>query len=122
MIKPQSIKEGEKKLQVMAGLISMLVRAPELAETANAAIVEPRAAANRTLMRRAIERGEISADCDIDTLSLVAPSMAAYRVLILQKPVDRAFLISLIDGVILPAVGLAGPQHAPDGAELRRPR
>jgi hypothetical protein len=65
-----------------------------LAETANAAIVEPRAAANRTLMRRAIE--------------------AAYRVLILQKPVDRAFLISLIDGVILPAVGLGGPQHAPD--------
>jgi len=114
MIKPHSIKEGEKKLQVMAGLISMLVRAPELAETANAAIVEPRAAANRTLMRRAIERGEISPDCDIDTLSLVAPSMAAYRVLILQKPVDRAFLISLIDGVILPAVGLAGPQHAPD--------
>jgi len=91
----------------MAGLISMLVRAPELAETANSAIVEPRAAANRTLMRRAVERGEISADCDIDTLSLVAPSMAAYRVLILQKPVDRAFLISLIDGVILPAVGLA---------------
>jgi len=110
MIKPHSIKEGEKKLQVMAGLISMLVRAPELAQTANAAIVEPRAAANRTLMRRAVERGEISADCDIDTLSLVAPSMAAYRVLILQKPVDRAFLISLIDGVILPAVGLARPE------------
>ena len=112
MIKPHSIKEGEKKLQVMAGLISMLVRAPELAQTANAAIVEPRAAANRTLMRRAVERGEISADCDIDTLSLVAPSMAAYRVLILQKPVDRAFLISLIDGVILPAVGLARPEDA----------
>lgn len=107
MIKPHSIKESERKLQVMAGLISMLVRAPELAETANAAIVEPRAAANRTLLRRAVERGEISADCDIKTLSLVAPSMAAYRVLILQKPVDRAFLVSLIDGVILPAVGLA---------------
>lgn len=106
MIKPHSIKDGEKKLKVMAGLISMLVRAPELAETANAAIVEPRATANRTVMRRAVERGEISADCDIETLSLVSPSMAAYRALILQKPVDRAFLVSLIDGVILPAVGL----------------
>ena len=40
--------------------------------------------------------------------------MAAYRVLILQKPVDRAFLISLIDGVILPAVGLARPAGAHD--------
>ncbi|MCU1599238.1 MAG: AcrR family transcriptional regulator, partial [Glaciihabitans sp.] len=37
---------------------------------------------------------------------LVTPSMAAYRVLILRKPVDRAFLISLIDGVLMPAVGI----------------
>ncbi len=109
MIRPHSIEDGEKKLQIMAGLMSMLSRAPELAEAANAAIVEPRAAANRVLMRRAIDRGEISADCDVDTLSLITPSMAAYRVLILRKPVDRDFLISLIDGVLLPAVGLAHP-------------
>jgi AcrR family transcriptional regulator len=109
MIKPHSIEDGEKKLQIMAGLMSMLSHAPELAEAANAAIVEPRASANRILMRRAIDRGEISPDCDIETLSLVVPSMAAYRVLILRKPVDRAFLESLIDGVLMPAVGLARP-------------
>ncbi len=106
MIKPHSIEDGEKKLQIMAGLTSMLSRAPELADAANAAIVEPRASVNRLFMRRAIERGEISPDCDIETLSLISPSMAAYRVLILRKPVDREFLISLIDGVLLPAVGL----------------
>jgi hypothetical protein len=60
-------------------------------------------------MRRAMERGEISTDCDIEALSLVGPSMAAYRVLIQQKPVDREFLTSLIDGVVLPAVGLTAP-------------
>jgi AcrR family transcriptional regulator len=107
LIKPLSIKDGEKKLQIMAGLMSMLSRDPGLADAANAAIVEPRAAANRTLMLRAIARGEISADCDIDVLSLISPSMAAYRVLILRKPVDRAFLVSLIDGVLMPAVGLS---------------
>ena len=106
MIKPHSIDDGEKKLQIMAGLMSMLSRAPELADAANAAIVEPRAAANRMLMQRAIDRGEISAECDIDTLSLITPSMAAYRALILRKPIDRAFLVSLIDGVLIPAVGL----------------
>lgn len=108
MIKPHSIEDGERKLKLMAGLMSMLSRAPELAEAANAAIVEPRAAVNRTLMRRAIDRGEISPDCDIETLSLIAPSMAAYRVLILRKPVDEGFLVSLIDSVLLPAVGLSG--------------
>jgi AcrR family transcriptional regulator len=106
MIKPHSIQDAKRKLQVMAGVVSMLSRSPELADAANAALVEPRAKVNRILMQRAIDRGEISADCDIETLALISPSMAAYRVLILRKPVDRAFLLSLIDGVILPAVGL----------------
>ena len=112
MIRPHSIDDGEKKLKIMAGLMSMISRDPQLADAADAAIVAPRAEANRVLMRRAVERGEIPADCDIETLSLIAPSMAAYRVLILRKPVDRTFLVSLIDGVILPAVGLRSPPEA----------
>jgi len=106
MIKPHAIEDGERKLQIMAGVMSMLTRDPGLAEAVNAALVEPRAAVNRRLMRRAVERGEISPDADLDTLSAVTPSMVAYRVLILRKPVDREFLISLIDGVLLPALGL----------------
>jgi AcrR family transcriptional regulator len=118
MIKPRSIEDGEKKLQIMAGLVSVLSRSPELADAINRAIIEPRAEANRILLRRAVDRGEISADCDIDAVSLVSPSMAAYRVLVLQKPVDRAFLMSLIDGVVLPAVGLGpvAPGTAADAA------
>jgi AcrR family transcriptional regulator len=112
MIKPHTIEESERKLQVMAGLFSMLTRDPGLADAVEAAIVEPRAAANRFLLRRAMERGEISADCDIDALALIAPSMAAYRLLMLRKPVDRAFLISLIDGVVLPAAGVVRQQEA----------
>ena len=106
MIKPHAIEDGERKLQIMAGLMSMLSRDPELAEAVNAAIVEPRAAVNRILIRRAVERGEVSPDCDIETLSLVTPSMAAYRVLVLHKSVDREFLLSMIDGVLLPALGI----------------
>jgi hypothetical protein len=32
--------------------------------------------------------------------------MAAYRTLVQRKPVDRDFLVSIIDGVVLPALGL----------------
>jgi AcrR family transcriptional regulator len=106
MIKPHSIQDAERKLQVMAGVVSLLSRSPELTDAANTALVEPRAKVNRILMQRAIDRGEISADCDVETLALISPSMATYRVLILRKPVDRSFLLSLIDGVILPALGL----------------
>lgn len=106
MIRPHTMKDGARKLQIMAGLTSMLARDPDLVDAVTAAIVEPRAALNRLFMRRAIERGEISAATDVDTLAMIVPSMTAYRVLILQKPVDRDFLISLIDGVLIPAVGL----------------
>src|SRR3982751_4600427 len=49
MIKPPTIRDGERKMKVMAGIVSMLARNPELAETARLALVEPRAAANRIL-------------------------------------------------------------------------
>jgi AcrR family transcriptional regulator len=106
LIKPRTIEEAEKKLQIMAGLSSMLSKSPELAQAIEQAIIRPRAEANKTLLRRAIERGEISSECELETLALITPAMTAYRVLVLQKPVDRAFLLSIIDGVLLPAVGI----------------
>ena len=106
MIKPPSIRDAERKMKVMAGIVSMLARNPELAEAARLALVEPRANINRILFQRAIDRGEIPADVDVERLCLIGPSMVAYRVLMLRRPVDREFLISNIDGVILPAAGV----------------
>jgi len=106
LIKQPSIQDAEQKLKVMAGLISMLSRNPELTETARQAIIEPRARVTRFLLRRAIERGEIPADCDVEMIAMISPSMVAFRVLLERKPVDRDFLVSLIDEVVLPAVGI----------------
>jgi len=106
MIKPHSIEEGSKKLQVMAGLVSMLSKHPELADAVREAVTEPRVRVNRIFLRRAIERGEIPADVDVDLIAQVGGAMATHRTLILRKPVDRAFVISVIDGVILPACGI----------------
>lgn len=106
MIRPHSIEDNDKKMRVMGGLMSLLSRNPELSDAVNEAIVEPRAKINRHLFERAIARGEIAAGCDLDTLSMISPSMVAYRTLVMKKPVDRDYLVSIIDGVILPAVGL----------------
>jgi AcrR family transcriptional regulator len=106
MIKPMSINDSQKKLKVMAGLVSLLARNPELADVANQVIMAPRIELNLFFLHRAIERGEIPADTDIHVIAMISPSMVTYRTLVLQNPVDRAFLISVIDTVLLPAVGL----------------
>jgi AcrR family transcriptional regulator len=103
MVRSPTIQESQRKLQVMAGIVSMIARDPELAAAAREAIIEPRAAANRILFRRAIDRGEIASDVDIEALCLIGPAMVAYRTLMLREPVDRDFMITTIDRVILPA-------------------
>ncbi|MFV9671436.1 TetR/AcrR family transcriptional regulator [Pantoea sp. KXB25] len=107
LFKPSSMQEGERKMRIMAGLASVLSQHPELAEAGNAAIVEPWASANLRLMERAVNRGEVQAGADINTASQVMPSMAAYRALIQRKPFELQFLTSVIDGVLLPALGIA---------------
>lgn len=110
LIKPRSMEDSEKKMRVMAGVISVLSRSPELTGAVEQAIFAPRIEVNRRLLRRAIERGEVRPDVDVDTIAAISPSMVAYRGLALQRPVDRDFLITIIDRVVLPAAGLpAGP-------------
>lgn len=108
LIRPHSMEDAERKSRVMGAVVSMLSRDPDLADAVNEAITEPRARLNRYLIERAIERGEVAPGVDVDTVAHISPSMVAYRTLVLRKPVDRAFLIGLIDGVVLPALGLPG--------------
>jgi AcrR family transcriptional regulator len=114
MIKPHSMEDSERKLKVMGGLMSLVTRNPEMADAVNEMIVAPRAAINRTLFQRAIDRGEITVPCDLDTLSMISTSMVAYRTLVLRKIVDRDYMLSIIDGVILPAVGIRAPAPEAD--------
>lgn len=115
MVKAPTLRESERKLKIMAGIVSMIARDPELALAAREALIEPRAGANRIVFQRAIDRGEISADIDVEKLCLVGPALVAYRVLMLREPVDREFMISVIDTIVLPAAGLrSGERPAPE--------
>lgn len=104
LFKPQSLEEGERRLRVMTGLASMLSEHHGLAEAANSVLIEPWAAAHRIFMQRALERGEISEAADIETAAQIIPSMVAYRALIQRKPIEKEFLVTLIDSVLLPAL------------------
>ena len=109
MIKPHMAEESERRLRVMAGVAALLSREPELTEAASEVIMAPRIAAIRILLDRARARGEIRADADLDALALLLPALAAFRWLVERKPADREHQISLIDGILLPAAGVARP-------------
>lgn len=104
LIKPQSLAKEQRRLMVMGRLTSMLASHPELAEAASAASIGRWIDVNRLLMRRAIDRGELDPEADVETLARVIPAMAVHRVSIERKHIDRAFLVGLIDSVLLPAL------------------
>lgn len=110
--RPRSLHEGERKMRVLAGVVTMLSQEPGLADAAKAALIEPRAAAHRILLQRAVDRGEIAADADIELLSTLLPAMATFRALALREPVDRDYMTRIIDGVLLPAAH-RGPVAVP---------
>jgi hypothetical protein len=56
----------------------------------------------RDLLERAVARGEIAAGRNLDTLALVGPAMTVYRLMIMNKPLDRAFYTVLVDEILLP--------------------
>lgn len=104
LFKPDSVERTQRTMAVMTGLAAMLATRPEFADACDAVMVEPWAAAHRALMMRAVERGEASASADVETLSRVVASMAAYRSLIQRKPFEEGFLVGLVDGVLMPAL------------------
>jgi AcrR family transcriptional regulator len=97
-----SEKENSKKLHIMAGLISALPHHPDLAAIVQDQLVAPRSALMRDLLERAVARGEIAPGRNLDTLALVGPAMTVYRLMIMNKPLDRAFYAVLVDEILLP--------------------
>jgi AcrR family transcriptional regulator len=104
LFKPEGIEDSTRRLKIMSALASLLTADQALAEAGSAVIVQPWADAHFALMERAVKRGEVSASADITTLSHIVPSMAAYRTLVQRKQFTLEFLLSMIDGVIMPAL------------------
>jgi len=104
LFKEQSPDEAEQRIRAVAGVMSLISHDRSFGDAAHSVLVEPWADAHYILMKRAVDRGEIPADADIHSVCQVAPTMAAYRALVQRKPFDLKFLLSMIDGVILPAL------------------
>jgi AcrR family transcriptional regulator len=101
-ILPQTIEEQQLRIQVLTALLALSKTDHRLAEAATGAGIGPWIEANRVLMQRAVDRGEFP-PADTTTLAQVIPMMCLCRA-VQQEPITREFSLTLIDGVIIPAL------------------
>ncbi len=104
LLKPYSMENSERKLRVLARLGSFFSEHRELAKEATIGISEPWTEINRALMQRALERGELSVNADIEMACQVIVSMTFYYSLTQNKSFDKASYSALLDNILLPAL------------------
>jgi AcrR family transcriptional regulator len=100
VLRPQSLEEEERKLRVIASLGSFFFH-PEFAKVRKSNSL---ADLNRKIFERAVIRGEISADTNIEMACQVINSMVFYMSIGEHKVFDDNTYMALLDGIILPAL------------------
>jgi AcrR family transcriptional regulator len=94
--------------RVMQGLVSDLATDPELGRSFRERIVAFRVAEIRRVLERAIERGELRPDVDVDLVHELLFGPVYYRLLLSGGPLDKGLATRIVDAV-LPAIRSAAP-------------
>jgi AcrR family transcriptional regulator len=97
-----------RRLAIFAHLASATRSSTRLAGIVGSEITEPYVEVYRRLLRRALDTGEISPDraASIPVLAEVIPAMSTHRLNTDSAPVQRDFFVSVVDDVVLAALGL----------------
>ncbi len=102
--------EMEQNSALMRGLAMAMHGNPDLLKAFREHLVEPEMAEFQTMLRRAIDRGEVRADNPaIEYIVHMMIGGFAARTMIDEQPPTQAFLLSYIDAVVLPALGAPVP-------------
>ena len=97
----------EQNSALMRGLAMAIHGNPDLLKAFREYLIEPEMTVFRTVIQRAVDRGEIRADNPaIDFMMHMMIGAFAARTMIDEKPPTQDFLLSYIDAVVLPALGV----------------
>ncbi|MCL6672496.1 MULTISPECIES: TetR/AcrR family transcriptional regulator [Streptomyces] len=99
--------EMEQNSALMRGLAMAIHGNPDLLKAFREYLIEPEMAEFRRVVQRAIDRGEVRADNPaVDYVMHMMIGGFAARTMIDEQPPTQAFLLSYIDAVVLPALGV----------------
>ncbi|MFB6991559.1 TetR/AcrR family transcriptional regulator [Streptomyces sp. NPDC056178] len=97
----------EKNSALMRGLSHAVHDNPDLLQALRELLIEPEVTGLDTLLRRAVDRGELRPDHPaLKYVPHMLVGAFAARHLVEDRPVDQAFLTDYIDSVMLPALGV----------------
>jgi len=94
------------KMQILGGLVASLQSDQQLADRVKDDLIRPRSTMMRGLLARAVARGEIDPDRDLDALATLMPAMTFYRCVVLNEPVTVESQECLVEELLLPAAGV----------------
>lgn len=104
VMRPFHKEHSERKLKVLMGLGSFISVHRKLYDEVLATNYGQWSEINKKLMKKAIERGEISKKADIDLACRVIVAMSAHSALNLKQYFDKNAYAEVLDKIILPAL------------------
>lgn len=97
----------ERNSALMRGLAMAIHSNPDLLKAFREHLIEPELLEFQRVLQRAIDRGEVRADNPaLDYMVHMMIGAFAARTLIDEQPPTQVFLLSYIDAVVLPALGV----------------
>ncbi|MFJ2755404.1 TetR/AcrR family transcriptional regulator [Nocardioides sp. NPDC087217] len=88
---------AEPYAKIIPDLIAEAHRTPALAEAISISIAEPRRAHLRSLLTRAIDRGDLPADTDLEMAQDIVAALIYWRLVVRQAPVESHYLDHVTD-------------------------
>jgi hypothetical protein len=95
--------QDPRALAVQAAVVTAMARDPEFAATYRREFIAPKQAASRAIFERALARGEIRDDVDLDLLAPALPGIVLHRVFLLGDEATPELVAQVIDQIVLPA-------------------
>jgi AcrR family transcriptional regulator len=77
---------------IIPDLVAEAMRTPALADAISVTIGEPRRAATRAILDRAVGRGELAADTDMEMAQDIVAALIYWRMVVRQAPVEPDYL------------------------------
>ena len=110
-----------REIAILGSVVTAISRDPDFAEAFRRDFIGPKAAIAQQLFERAIARGEIRADLDLDVIVPALPGIVLHRMFLLGDPPTADLVARVVDHVILPIVSAPRSPTAPTASPTTTP-